>query len=196
MRRAVWMTLFLALLLSVPAFAMAEEHTVSPHIPLSENSPSSTELVELPDIFDGTTVVYRGEVIGEAMVRGNWAWLHLNDDAYMERNIEEGAPLGGLNSGMPVWVPAPEVAQIGVFGDYRHEGDIVEVRGVFNAACAEHGGDMDIHAVHLTVIRAGREVDDPVSNGKLWTAIVVILAAAGVYLLDRNLDRIREWLAR
>lgn len=193
MMRRMTLIGLLAVALLLPSVAMAEEHTVSPRVPVSKNSPSSAELVERPDTFDGTAVIYSGEVIGEAMVRGNWAWLHINDDAYTERNIEEGASLGGPNSGMPIWVPADEAAEISVFGDYRHEGDIVQVRGVFNAACPEHGGDMDIHAVYVDVLRVGREVEDPVSKTKLTWAIIATLAAAAAFALDRNLERIREW---
>jgi hypothetical protein len=193
MRRATLACLVAGALLLSPGAALAEEQTVSPRVPLSVNSPSSGELVERPGMFDGMVVTFSGEAIGEAMVRGHWAWIHLNDDAYMERNIEEGAPLGGLNTGMPVWVPAVEAAEIGVYGDYRHEGDIVQVRGVFNSACPEHGGDMDIHAVHVDIVRAGREVEDPVSGTKLTWAIVAALAAGALFALDRNLDKIREW---
>ncbi|MDO9557698.1 MAG: hypothetical protein Q7J82_09025 [Coriobacteriia bacterium] len=192
MRRTLVAYALLVTLLLAPSVALAEEHFVAPHVPISENALTSAELVDLPDMFDGSVVIFRGEAIGEAMVRGNWAWLHLNDDAYMERNIEEGAPLAGLNSGMPIWVPASEAAKVSVFGDYRHGGDIVEVRGVFNAACPEHGGDMDIHAVHVEVIRRGREVSDPVSSNKLVWAVVVSLAAAGAFVANRNLYRIRE----
>lgn len=190
---AAFSAVALAMVLAMPLPALAEESIITPRIPIAENLLTSGELVERADMFDGSVVVFRGEAIGEAMVRGNWAWLHVNDDSYMERNVEEGQPLGGLNSGMPIWVPAAEAAEVMVFGDYRHEGDIIEVRGVFNAACPEHGGDMDIHAVYVDVIRSGREVQDPVSGSKIVWAVLAALGGGGAYLLDRNMDRYREW---
>ncbi len=126
--------------LALPSVALAFE---------SPNDPSSAELVEQPKKYDGTEITFEGEAIGERMVRGADAWIHLNDDAYMYKNVEEGAPLGGYNSGMPVWLPADLAEKISTFGTYKHEGDIVKVTGVFNAACAQHGGDMDIHATAL-----------------------------------------------
>jgi hypothetical protein len=156
----------------------------------SPNSPSSTELVETPKTYDGASVRFTGEAIGEAMKRGDMAWLHLNDDAYYLKNVEEGAHLGGYNMGMPVWLPAGKTAAIEHFGDYKHEGDVVTVSGTFNAACAEHGGDMDIHATTLEVVLAGREVVDPIHPNKIVWAVVLSVLALALYLLDRNWERL------
>lgn len=151
----------------------------------SPNEHSSTDLVEAPKEFDGQEVAFKGEAIGEAMVRGDMAWIHLNDDAYYVKNVEEGAQLGGYNSGMAVWLPAVLVEDIKYFGDYEHEGDIVEVKGVFNAACAEHGGDMDIHATSLHLVRAGHKVVDQVYPHKVVWAVALGLLALGLYLAER-----------
>ena len=97
-------------------------------------------------------------------MRGDDAWIHLNDDAYMYKNVEEGAELGGYNSrhaGVDSRRGWPRRSRI--LGDYKHEGDIVGVAGAFNAACAQHGGDMDIHATSLSVVtRPAASVVDPV----------------------------------
>lgn len=152
----------------------------------SPNAFSSTELVEQPKQHDGTTVDFTGEAIGESMVRGDYAWLHLNDDAYYLKNVEEGAELGGFNTGMPVWLPAAEARAITYFGDYKHEGDVVAVTGVFHAACAEHGGDMDIHATSLSVVTVGHPAADPVTLGKVAWAVALALAALLLYLAERR----------
>ena len=44
---------------------------------------NSSTLVENANLWNGRIVALRGEAIGECMVRGEMAWLHLNDDAYM-----------------------------------------------------------------------------------------------------------------
>lgn len=152
----------------------------------SPNNPSSTGLVEEPKKYDGTEVTFTGEAIGEAMVRGDYAWLHLNDDAYYLKNVEEGAGLGGYNTGMPVWLPAAEAHKATVFGNYKHEGDVVTVKGTFHAACAEHGGDMDIHATSLAVEIPGRLAADPVKPWKLVLAAGLAFLAAGFWLAGRK----------
>lgn len=162
----------------------------------SPNDPPSGELVERPAQYDQTTVTFTGEVIGEAMVRGEYAWIHLNDDAYHLANVEEGATLGGYNSGMAVWLPAAETTAIGYFGDYRHEGDVITVEGTFNATCAEHGGDMDIHALSLRVLRAGREVADPVSRAKVIWAVVLSALAGLAFFAERRWFDVAAWLDR
>lgn len=153
---------------------------------MSPNSPSSGQLVEKPKEWDGKTVEFTGEAIGEAMVRDDYAWIHLNDDAYYLENVEEGAKLGGYNSGMAVYLPAQLAGEITTFGDYKHEGDVVTVKGTFNAACAEHGGDMDIHADQLVVKIPGHPVVDVVKPWKVGLAIVLSLLAVLLYVLQRR----------
>jgi hypothetical protein len=182
-RLAPGMLVLIALL--VCAVAPAYAQTLATEAPIPKNDPSSGQLVEKPKQYNGTTVTFTGEAIGEVMARGDYAWIHLNDDAYMESNVEEGATLGGYNSGMAIWVPTALTKQIDTYGDYKHEGSIVQIVGTFNAACKEHGGDMDIHATTVTMIRPGHVVDDPIAPWKAWLAVVLVLSAAGLWWLDR-----------
>lgn len=163
-----------------PAATLAYAQTVSP------NSPTSGELVEEPKRYDGTEVEFTGEVIGEVMVRGENAWIHINDDAYYLKNVEEGAKLGGYNSGMAVYLPAGLTDPITFYGDYKHEGDVVTVRGTFNAACAQHGGDLDIHATDLSVEVPGHPVVDTVMPWKIALAVVLALIAGALFIAQRR----------
>ncbi|MDO8963593.1 MAG: hypothetical protein Q7W30_03775 [Coriobacteriia bacterium] len=152
---------------------------------IPKNDPTSAGLVEAPKKYDKTRVTFTGEAIGEVMIRGDYAWIHLNDDAYMVKNVEEGAALGGYNSGMAIWIPARLTKAIDTYGDYKHEGSIVTVSGTFNAACKEHGGDMDIHADTLALAVEGRHAADPVQPWKAMVAAGVALIAAGLWYLER-----------
>jgi hypothetical protein len=163
--------------------------------PLPPNKPGSTELVNRMNVpgdvtkglfWNGKQVTFHGEAIGEVMVRGDHAWIHLNDDAYMIKNVEEGAKLGGYNSGMAVWLPASLTKAIDTYGDYQHEGSIVEVRGTFNGACKEHGGDTDIHATSLDLLVPGHTVDDPVPPWKAVLAVVLTAIAGLLFWLERK----------
>lgn len=182
MTRSLCTMLLAVMLLSIvalfPCVALAAEA-------IPKNDPTSGGLVEEPKRYDGKVVTFSGEAIGEAMVRGGRAWIHLNDDAYMDRNVEEGAALGGYNSGMAVWVPADLANAIDTYGDYKHEGSIVRVRGVFNAACAEHGGDMDIHADSVEVLRPGHAVVDAIPPWKPILALILTAAAAALWVAER-----------
>lgn len=178
------------LILAICAVGLAVVTATSPAMAaepgIPANNPGSAQLVEHPKAYDGLTVTFTGEAIGEVMARGTYAWIHLNDDAYEFKNVEEGAKLGGYNTGMPVFVPTELADQIDTYGDYKHEGSIVQVVGVYNAACKDHGGDMDIHATTLTVLRPGHVVVDVVQPWKVWLALVLVALAAGLWMLERS----------
>jgi hypothetical protein len=142
---------------------------------------NSASLVENANAWKGRIITFTGEAIGEAMVRRKMAWIHLNDDAYMWKNIEEGAQLGGYNSGHAIWVPADLSKKIRFFGDFKHEGDVVKVVGTFNAACPQHGGDMDIHASTLEIVRVGHPVHHVVNTPSAMIAGVLLILALILY---------------
>lgn len=174
--------LLLLVLLIPAALAGCAEKQSNPA--QSPNEPSSGGLVEEPKRWDGKEVEFRGEVVGDRMMRGDGAWLHLNDDAYMYENVEEGAALGGYNSGMPVWFEDGSLTDdVKILGDYKHEGDIVRVRGEFHAACSQHGGDMDIHAIDLTVVEDGRRAQDPVKPWKIAVGFMLTGLAGVLYFV-------------
>lgn len=140
------------------------------------NEYSSGEFVGAPSNFDGDAVTFRGEAVGDPMVRGDGAWIHLNDDPYSERSVPEGSELAGYNSGLPIWVADSELIDgVEWYGSYRAAGDIVVARGVFNAACIEHGGDIDIHASSLEVVSRGHAFTVETPGWKV--ALVAALAA-------------------
>ena len=162
---AVSITLFLSIL---SGFAPAQG--TAPKIPLNpdlafpgKDTPQGVEvnsasLVDNANAWNGHVITFKGEAIGEAMVRGRMAWIHLNDDAYMWKNIEEGAKLDGYNSGQAVWISDDLAMKIRFFGYFKQAGDVVKIVGTFNAACLQHGGDMDIHASTLEIVRVGHPV--------------------------------------
>ena len=160
-----------------PLFSQAPGQTVS-----------SSTLVEQAKSWDGRTVSFMGEAIGESMRRGDMCWIHLNDDAYMWKNIEEGTKLGGYNSGQAIWVLNNLAAKIRFFGNYLYDGDVVKVTGIFHAACREHGGDMDIHAVRLEIVRVGYPVPHRTNHRRLLQG-AFMLFLTGLLLWARTSAR-------
>lgn len=144
---------------------------------------SSTELVERCQFYDGKAITFRGEVVGDAMIRGESAWINANDDAYSEGSRR----LSGYNSGQSIWCRTDDAKLIETVGDYRHVGDIVEVRGVFNRACPEHGGDMDIHASEVHVVKRGRSIPHPVEIGKIRATSILFAISLALFVSGRAL---------
>lgn len=100
---------------------------------------SSRELIENAQEYDAREVVYEGEVIGEVMKRKDGVWANIYDGEHS----------------IGVWLPPELIAVIEYSGSYKAKGDLLRVRGIFNRACIQHGGDLDIHATHLTKIKSG-----------------------------------------
>jgi hypothetical protein len=149
-----------------------------------------TKLIENMKEYDGKTVTIQGEAIGDVMVRGTNAWITVNDDRYSKKSIEEGGELIGMsNAGIGVWLPASKAELLKICGGYKSKGTIVNVTGVFNRACHEHGGDTDIHATALEVIKDGYEFEHPFSWGKLLALLILVGAAAGLWMWKRQREK-------
>ncbi len=142
---------------------------------------STEELVENTHQFDGKIVTFRGEIIGDIMVRKNHAWIHINDDPY----AENPSKLAGYNSGMAIWCKTEDAKLIKYMGNYKNRGDFVEVTGVFHAACFEHDGDMDIHATRLKIIETGYPIKHEFQTVKFWWAIILGIIASALFLVNK-----------
>jgi len=133
---------------------------------------SSTTLIENAKDFDNKIVVFQGEVIGDVMIRGDFAWVNLND---------------GQNA-LGIWMPRDFTKDIIYKGSYKAQGDLLEVEGVFHRACPEHGGDMDIHAQVLKKIQSGQAMDRQLDKNKLN----IVLTLAGVLCLILILQALKK----
>ena len=133
----------LLLLLLLPSSAKAAAQAVT-----------STELIEGALALNGKAITYRGEVIGDILYRGDRAWI----------NVSDGANAIGC------YIPASEADKIDRVGRYRIVGDTVELTGIFHRDCPEHGGDLDIHADTIIVLKKGHEVEDKPSAGLMIAA--------------------------
>lgn len=128
------------------------------------------QLIENAKVMDGKTVIVKGEAIGEVLERGNDAWVNIND---------------GTNA-MGIWLKLENTKKIMYFGDYKHKGDRVKVIGVFNRACVEHGGDMDIHCSTIEIIEEGYLIKEKVAFLKIIIGIILVsvtLIVADFYLI-------------
>jgi hypothetical protein len=130
---------------------------------------TSLELINNAKQYDGKVVNYRGEVIGEVMVRGDYAWLHVND--------------GIIAIG--IWAPKTMAQDIRYAGDYHKKGDIVEVSGMFHRSCLEHGGDLDIHTSEIKKITPGSPDIHPISRKKVYIGVCSLILVLLFYALKK-----------
>lgn len=128
---------------------------------------SSGELIRNAKEYNGKLIVYSGEVIGDVMLRGEFAWVNIND---------------GENA-LGVWMSAALAKEIKLTGNYKSRGDILEIVGVFHRACPEHGGDLDIHANSLRKVANGRMVKEKLNFDKASLSLILLGALFLIWIL-------------
>jgi hypothetical protein len=126
-------------------------------------------LINNAKLYDGKNVVYAGEVIGDIMIRGNFAWINVND---------------GKNA-IGIWIDQALLKDIAYTGSYRAAGDQVEVTGIFHRACPLHGGDLDIHAQAIRKIASGASRREILNISKRNLAFVLFGSLILVLFLIR-----------
>jgi Flp pilus assembly pilin Flp len=119
------------------------------------------DLIENSATLDNTQVTIQGEVIGEALERGDYAWINITD----------------TTNAIGIWIKTDDIGQIGFYGDYKHKGDVVKITGVFNKACAEHGGDVDIHCTAIEIVESGHNIAEQLPVNKVIIALALVLIA-------------------
>ncbi|MBU0503213.1 MAG: DNA-binding protein [Candidatus Omnitrophota bacterium] len=128
---------------------------------------SSADLINNTKEFDTKTITYEGEVIGDIMIRGRNVWVNLND---------------GKNA-IGVWLGKALAGDIAQSGNYKFKGDWFQVTGVFNRACLEHGGGLDIHAQTISKIKSGYAVDEGLNWRKINLAVILFFILLTLWIL-------------
>lgn len=128
----------------------------------SDNIIKINDLIENSISLDTTEVTVQGEVVGEALERGKYAWININD----------------TSNAIGIWVKKSDIDQIKYYGDYKHKGDIVKITGVFYKACSEHGGDVDIHCSNIKIVELGYTIKEQLSLNKIILTLIIILITA------------------
>jgi hypothetical protein len=133
---------------------------------------TSDELINKAKEYDKKEVVYTGEMVRDIMQRGQYAWINISDG----------------NNAVGIWLPYEETKQIKYKGGYDFIGDTIKVTGTFNRACAEHGGDFDIHAKKIEVIEEGHKVIRGINQLKIYIAIFLFFVALflAVFILKKK----------
>ena len=94
--------------------------------------------------------------------RGEYSWINLNDG----------------DNAIGIWCKSSMTAPVKFIGDYKNHGDVLEVEGVFHRACSEHGGELDIHAVRVSVVSPGYPTRERVNTGRINFSIALFICIA------------------
>lgn len=148
------------------ADGQSAETTASQETEMPSNI-SITGLANASPLLDGTTVVFSGEVVGDA-VRGEDGkeWLTLYDS----------------ESSVPVYVDEDDVALVSNFGAYGVKGTTLQVTGVYHINCELHQGEADVHAIAVSLVDPG-EVESNVYDPRYLYFGLLATGFAGLLLL-------------
>jgi len=133
--------------------------------PALANPVDSTTLLNNSFKYDGKTIEFRGEAIGEIMKRGKYAWVNIHD---------------GQNA-IGVFMKYEDAKKIKYLGRYLVKGDIVLVKGIFNRSCKVHGGDTDIHALEVQIVKRGYKMQEQIN--KIKAAFAILIFSLGSFLM-------------
>ncbi|MGL5348794.1 MAG: hypothetical protein ACRDA3_15705 [Peptostreptococcaceae bacterium] len=134
---------------------------------------SINDLIENGKDFDKNNISITGEAIGEALDRGEYTWININD----------------TTNAIGIYMSTSDAKNVANYGGFNKIGDTIEVKGIFNRACKEHGGDMDIHAKSVDIIKQGNKVDTKIDLNKIMLLVlstVILLILAIIYRKNIN----------
>jgi hypothetical protein len=130
---------------------------------------SSRELIDNAKKYDTGRVTFEGEVIGDVMCRGQYCWVNINDGK---------AAIG-------VWMPKDYAQKINYRGSYKQRGDWLRINGIFNRACPQHSGQLDIHAQEVEQIKKGKIIRENFSLKRRNLTVVLLGALCIVWIFSR-----------
>ena len=147
---------FYKLIIGILFFVCFLLFVVSPTVAITSNN-----LINNAKLYDNTTITIQGECIGDIMARGNHVWVNVNDG----------------DNAIGVWAEEELVKDIVHTGSYNFIGDQVKITGTFHRACPVHGGDLDIHAEKIEVLKHGERVEYMVDWERLYIGFVLLATA-------------------
>lgn len=151
---------------------------------------SSLMVQACPAAYDGVTVRYTGEVVGDLLMRDGGAWVLVNDDGYA---LQVG-PLPahgehvGSNTGLTVWLPNELQSAVTGLGRPNRRGDVLAIEGRIVRADPADGGGLTLRATDVEVLAPSTTIDEPLDEPQLWFAIAMTVVATGLWLLRRRAE--------
>lgn len=134
---------------------------------LAQDVVTAKDLIENSQSYDGKTIIYQGEAVGDIMKRGNFFWVNV---------LDSSAAIG-------VWAPIKFRPLIRFIGGYGTRGDYLQIKGTFNARCKLHAGELDIHAQEIKVIETGQFLSKRINPERKRIALYMSVVALCLMIL-------------
>ena len=119
------------------------------------------DLVNADISLNATTVRFTGEVVAAPVIAdAEHTWITVS--------------AGG--EAISVYMRNSAAEEIKHFGSYDETGDLLDISGTFYLDCETHEGDVDVHAIAVSVIAEGAERHHEPNMGNLYVAVGLVAA--------------------
>lgn len=143
---------------------------------------SIADLYSADSYLNNQTVQVVGEVVGDrinAEFDSANCWIALQ-------------AVDGSNSDIPVFMTKEASRAIDRYGAYGVRGTTLQVRGTFHLTCPEHDGLTDLHADHVSVVKKGEDLHEPLDAAKFIPGGVMVAVGAVLILVFYRLRESRR----
>ncbi len=173
------LTLFVAGIGIPAAYGATETVGEAQVLAQGENASNNAETYRLADVKSLLSATARQdqhkvEVEGEAVGSSIYA-----DSGHKWVNIKKD------NAMIGVYMANEDAAKITNWASYGHAGDTLSVKGVYHLACAEHNGELEVHADSVDVVQTGSSWHISWDAAMLAWGILLIIVGIVVTLLRR-----------
>lgn len=116
--------------------------------------------------LDGSEVSFTGEVVGDVVnAESGYKWVNI---------------MGTANTVIGVRVSDEQAQLIQNYGGYHATGTMLKIAGTYHIACAEHQGELDVHAASVEVADAGGAITHLVDTKRLLVACVLCFIVVAI----------------
>ncbi len=141
------------------------------------NMPTVFKLLEKQTELDGKKITFHGELIGQPIFDQHGVFVNVMDNEF---------------NALGIYLDKNMLVKFTHYGRHGQKGDYVQTTGIFHKVCAVHGGDTDLHATEITVLKAGKSNPEPIIPTFKVVFCFILLVLAIVLYLSAKQRRIKQ----
>lgn len=132
--------------------------------------PTVFKLLEKQSELDETEITFHGELIGQPIFEKKGVFVNVMDNEF---------------NALGIYLLKTDLTKLTHYGRHGQKGDYIQVTGTFHKVCKQHGGDTDLHAKILSVVKPGETIPEPkIHSYKIALSVTLLLMVLGLFFLN------------